>query len=70
MEITEIGADVVGVAEHCLADCDVELTTSKLKGQKWTSHWRTGRIDSAGRATGGVGVLLRSGLQFVPSSHP
>eukprot|EP00971_Amphidinium_carterae_P017283 341004-Amphidinium_carterae.1 len=70
LDVAEAGADIIGLAEHCVADCDVEITTSKFKDHKWTTHWRTGRVDAAGRTTGGVGLLLRTGLQFVPSSHP
>eukprot|EP00971_Amphidinium_carterae_P072829 1440423-Amphidinium_carterae.1 len=69
-ELAELDADIIAVAEHCLAESDVDATAMKLRGQAWTSHWRTGRVDSAGRTTGGVGILLRNGLEFVASTHP
>eukprot|EP00971_Amphidinium_carterae_P114531 2269283-Amphidinium_carterae.1 len=70
MEIAEQGADVIGLSEHCIATSDIDITVAKLKDQTWSSHWRTGRVDAAGRTTGGVAILLRAGLEFVPTSHP
>eukprot|EP00971_Amphidinium_carterae_P123120 2437871-Amphidinium_carterae.1 len=70
MGLADTGADIIGISEHCLSEDDLEATTSKLRDHAWSSHWKTGRIGSAGRATGGVGLLLRAGLEFVPTSHP
>eukprot|EP00971_Amphidinium_carterae_P332426 6466583-Amphidinium_carterae.1 len=69
MELATMGADIIGLGEHCIAASDVETTTAKLKDHSWSSYWRSGRVDAAGRTTGGVGLLLRAGLTFVPTPH-
>eukprot|EP00971_Amphidinium_carterae_P186910 3710100-Amphidinium_carterae.2 len=57
LELLDLGADIVALSEHCLASWDTAATTSKLKEHSLTAHWRVGRVDAAGRATGG-GLLL------------
>eukprot|EP00971_Amphidinium_carterae_P271574 5388335-Amphidinium_carterae.3 len=69
-DIAAEGADIIALAEHCVASGDVQDTSAKFRAQHWSSHWRSGRVDAAGRTTGGVGVMLRQGLEFCPTHHP
>eukprot|EP00971_Amphidinium_carterae_P221032 4388311-Amphidinium_carterae.3 len=37
MGLAGLGADLIGISEHCLSEDDLEATTSKLRDHAWSS---------------------------------